>query len=159
MRKLRQEVGFGCPIPRAGRACGNPYLAYHHFDPPWTVEQHHNPAGMVALCAEHHAKADARAFPIEYLRKLKAERVVPQRAWNYRESWGGMRRVPANPIAQSRRYERSGWNGASGNWNLHTAMFLKVSDLAAKITPNSVTCSACRSGPQRNRYIFPRTKY
>jgi hypothetical protein len=73
-RTLRQEVGFGCPIPKAGRPCGNPYLSYHHFDPPWSLEEHHNPAGMIALCAEHHAKADvAGAFPIEYLRKLKKE--------------------------------------------------------------------------------------
>jgi hypothetical protein len=45
---------------------------YHHFDPPWAVKQHHEPAGMIALCAEHHAKADAGAFTIEQLRELKS---------------------------------------------------------------------------------------
>jgi len=68
MRELRREVGFGCPIPR----CVNPYLEYHHFDPPWSVQQHHNPEGMIALCADHHNKADAGAFPTEYLRDLKS---------------------------------------------------------------------------------------
>jgi hypothetical protein len=68
MRTLRQEVGFGCHV----RGCGNPYLEYHHFDPPWSVREHHEPAGMIALCAEHHGKADVPgAFPAEYLRELK----------------------------------------------------------------------------------------
>jgi hypothetical protein len=64
-RQLRQEVGFGCPIS----ACGNPYLEYHHFDPPWHVAHKHDPAGMVALCAEHHAKA--AALTVEQCRALK----------------------------------------------------------------------------------------
>jgi len=68
MRVLRQEVGFGCPV----RGCGSPYLEYHHFDPPWSVREHHDPGGMIALCAEHHKKADVPgAFPIDYLRELK----------------------------------------------------------------------------------------
>jgi hypothetical protein len=54
-RQLRREVGFGCPV----RDCGNPYLEYHHFDPPWEEEQHHDPSRMIALCATHHAKAGA----------------------------------------------------------------------------------------------------
>jgi hypothetical protein len=49
--------------------CGNPYLEYHHFDPPWAEEQHHDPARMVALCAEHHAKA--AAFTVEQCREMK----------------------------------------------------------------------------------------
>jgi hypothetical protein len=67
-RQLRREVGFGCPA--AG--CGNPYLEYHHFDPPlpWNVEKHHDPTRMVALCATHHAKADA--WSVEQLRQMKA---------------------------------------------------------------------------------------
>ena len=73
VRALRQEVGFGCPIPRSGRPCGNPYLEYHHFNPEWAVQQHHNPEGMIALCHEHHAKAGGKAFPVDYLRKLKEE--------------------------------------------------------------------------------------
>ena len=64
-RQLRQEVAFGCPVP----GCGSPYLEYHHFDPPWAQRHHHDPAGMIALCAEHHAKADA--FLVEQLRAMK----------------------------------------------------------------------------------------
>ena len=66
-RQLRKEVGFGCPV----EGCGNPYLSWHHFDPPWHVREHHNPTGMIALCAEHHAKADAGVFTVEQLRELK----------------------------------------------------------------------------------------
>lgn len=66
-RALRKEVGFGCPVP----GCGNPYLSWHHFDPAWNVKQHHDPLGMIALCSEHHAKADAGAFTKEQLRKFK----------------------------------------------------------------------------------------
>jgi hypothetical protein len=66
-RSLRREVNFGCPV--AG--CANPYLEYHHFDPPWREAQHHNPEGMLALCAEHHRKADAGAFTVEQLRGMK----------------------------------------------------------------------------------------
>ena len=64
-RALRQEVAFGCPVS----ACGNPYLEYHHFDPPWEVEQHHDPTRMIALCATHHAKANA--WTVEQLRDMK----------------------------------------------------------------------------------------
>lgn len=66
-RELRREVGFGCPVP----GCGNPYLYWHHFDPPWSEEEHHNPSGMIALCGEHHPKADAGAFTKEQLHRLK----------------------------------------------------------------------------------------
>jgi hypothetical protein len=66
-RQLRREVGFGCPIP----GCGSPYLRWHHFDPPWGVREHHNPAGMIALCGEHHSKADAGAFTRDQLCKFK----------------------------------------------------------------------------------------
>lgn len=67
VQELRAEVGFGCPI----RDCGNPYLEWHHFDPPWSIEQHHNPQGMIALCAEHHKKADNGAYTKEQLAELK----------------------------------------------------------------------------------------
>lgn len=66
-RQLRAEVGFGCPVT----GCGNPYLGYHHFDPPWSERPHHDPGGMVALCGEHHPKADAGAFTLDQLRDLK----------------------------------------------------------------------------------------
>ena len=68
-KELRQEVGFGCPVPD----CGNPYLQWHHFDPPWREHKQHDLKGMVALCAEHHAKADAGTYTKEQLQKFKAE--------------------------------------------------------------------------------------
>jgi hypothetical protein len=66
-RLLREEVAFGCPV----RDCGSPYLTWHHFDPPWSVREHHDPAGMVALCLDHHKEADVGTFTAEQLRELK----------------------------------------------------------------------------------------
>lgn len=66
-RILRREVGFGCPVP----GCGSPYLSWHHFDPPWRVREHHEPAGMIALCGKHHDKADVGAYTVEQLRAFK----------------------------------------------------------------------------------------
>lgn len=71
-RTLRREVGFGCPI----RDCRNPYLEYHHFDPPWATRHHHDPQGMIALCATHHAKA--AAWTPEDLRSMKRTSPNPQ---------------------------------------------------------------------------------
>jgi hypothetical protein len=71
IRALRTEVGFGCPVPM----CGNPYLEWHHFDPPFATEAHHRPEGMIALCAEHHRKADAGAYTADQLREFKANKV------------------------------------------------------------------------------------
>lgn len=67
LRTLRKEVGFGCPVP----GCGRPYLYWHHFDPPWRIRNHHNPNGMIALCSEHHDKADAGAYTSEQLHEFK----------------------------------------------------------------------------------------
>jgi len=39
-RELRHEISFGCPAS----GCGNPYLQYHHFDPPWQKEHPHDTA-------------------------------------------------------------------------------------------------------------------
>jgi hypothetical protein len=68
-RQLRQEVGFSCPM----EGCENPYLTWHHFDPPWRIENHHRPEGMIALCLDHAAKADAGAFTDDRLRTLKKQ--------------------------------------------------------------------------------------
>ncbi|MDR6982744.1 hypothetical protein J2X32_001362 [Rheinheimera pacifica] len=67
---LRREVGFGCPV----NGCGNPYLEYHHFDPPVSVRAHNEPQGMIALCAHHHKKADGGAFTTEQLHALKLDK-------------------------------------------------------------------------------------
>lgn len=82
-RALRQEVGFGCPV----QDCGNPYLSWHHFDPPWSEREHHDPPGMIALCAEHHSKADAGAFDKEQLRQLKRDPFAKGRAVKGRFDW------------------------------------------------------------------------
>jgi hypothetical protein len=66
-QQLRREVGFACPV----EGCGNPYLSWHHFEPPWSEREHHDPRGMIALCAEHHAMADAGAYTTEQLLALK----------------------------------------------------------------------------------------
>lgn len=67
---LRREVGFGCPV----KGCGNPYLEYHHFDPPVSVRSHNEPQGMIALCAQHHKKADGGAYTMEQLHALKSDK-------------------------------------------------------------------------------------
>ncbi len=54
-RQLRRETGFVCAHPE----CSEPYLEYHHFDPPWKVRHHHEAAGMIALCPGHHRRADS----------------------------------------------------------------------------------------------------
>ncbi len=72
IRTLRKEVGFGCPVS----GCGNPYLEWHHFSPPWYIKEHHNPEGMIALCAEHHKKADAGAYTEEQLSAFKKEAIL-----------------------------------------------------------------------------------
>ena len=66
-RALREEVGFGCPVPD----CREPFLTWHHFDPPWHERQHHDPHGMIALCTKHHAMADRGVFSKARLRTLK----------------------------------------------------------------------------------------
>jgi hypothetical protein len=65
--ELAAEVGFGCPV----EDCGSPYLTWHHFDPPWSVRKQHDPAGMVAICRDHHSEADAGAFTHDQLREFK----------------------------------------------------------------------------------------
>lgn len=64
-KRLRQEVGFGCPVPR----CRSPFLEYHHFDPEWHVEHHHRPEGLIPLCPTHHAQA--ASFTLDQLRTFK----------------------------------------------------------------------------------------
>ena len=83
---LRQEVGFCCPL----RGCGSPYLTWHHFDPPWRIEKHHRPQGMIALCREHADKADHGSFTDDQLRELK--RMGRSRAKLVRGQFDWMRR-------------------------------------------------------------------
>ena len=70
IRYLRQEVGFGCPFPN----CRSPILTWHHFDPPWRLEQHHRPDGMIALCRLHADAADGGLFSNTQLKQWKKAR-------------------------------------------------------------------------------------
>jgi hypothetical protein len=51
---LRQEVAYGCPV------CRSPFLTWHHFDPPWHIEEHWRPEGMIAMWLECHPTADEK---------------------------------------------------------------------------------------------------
>jgi hypothetical protein len=82
-RLLAQEVGFACPV----NGCGSPYLTWHHFDPPWAIEEHHNPTGMVALCRDHHPEADAAAFTLDQLRGFKTQGRDRSQALGARFNW------------------------------------------------------------------------
>lgn len=66
-RALRQEVNYGCPV----QGCGEPFLEWHHFDPPWNEKEHHDPEGMIALCPKHHRQADGNVFSKEQLKEMK----------------------------------------------------------------------------------------
>lgn len=81
-RRLRTEADFGCPI----EGCRNPYLEYHHFDPPWAEREHHDPEGMIALCTMHHRQADGHAFTKDQLRALK-QTTVPDATVQGRFNW------------------------------------------------------------------------
>jgi len=64
---LRKEVNYGCPVQN----CGSLFLIWHHFDPPWSVQEHHNPEGMIALCTKHAPWADSGAYSTDQLRNFK----------------------------------------------------------------------------------------
>lgn len=90
IRQLRQEVGFCCPgLKESGEPCGSPLLTWHHFDPPWRERQHHDPAGMIALCSNCHGQADL--LTKEQLRKIKdagrerAATIAHRFAWRRRK--------------------------------------------------------------------------
>ena len=72
-------MNFGCPIRFAEGGCGSPLLVYHHFDPPWQGNYVHNPDGMIALCPEHHAQADAGLWTQAQLRDFKRNPYVDDR--------------------------------------------------------------------------------
>lgn len=78
---LRKEVNYGCPI------CGSPFLTWHHFDPPWRERQHHNPEGMIALCAEHAQKADGCNYTKDQLKSYKENPVVKDMIKDHRWPW------------------------------------------------------------------------
>jgi len=46
-------------------------LTWHHFDPPWKIEEHHDPDRMIALCLKHHGLAEGEEYSREQLREWK----------------------------------------------------------------------------------------
>jgi hypothetical protein len=80
---LAEEAGFGCPVD----GCGSPYLTWHHFDPPWSVREHHEPGGMIALCRDHHPEANAGAFSNDDLHELKRTGREKARLLGARFNW------------------------------------------------------------------------
>lgn len=72
IKQLCAEVNYGCPVPR----CGSPFLTWHHFDPPYHVQPHHNPSGMIALCLGHHKMADAGVYSKAQLLTYKSNPFV-----------------------------------------------------------------------------------
>lgn len=93
IEELRREVGFGCPVP----GCRSPFLTWHHFDPPWNVENHWRPEGIIAMCPLCHADADEKrgrpgAYSKEELRAMKTSNCSVDdvaggfRAWQDKES-------------------------------------------------------------------------
>lgn len=95
---LCREVGFRCPV----KDCGVPYLTFHHFDPPWREERHHNPGGMIALCSNHAAKADGDYYPDDYLRSLKTQ---PTPSTSVRGEFDHMRRDLAIFVGSNLYYD------------------------------------------------------
>lgn len=97
--ELRQEVGFCCPV----QVCGSPYLTWHHFDPPWRVEHHHRPEGMIALCRKHADKADNGSYTDDQLRELK--RLGKSRAAEVRGRFDWMRQDLLAVVGRNFFYE------------------------------------------------------
>jgi hypothetical protein len=83
---LRKEVGYGCPVS----GCRNPFLEYHHFNPKYSDRKEHSKEGMIALCPNHHRKADRDRWTNDELIKLKKadlrEIVNGTLDWNLKDS-------------------------------------------------------------------------
>jgi len=89
-KTLRDEVGFGCPVP----GCGDPYLNYYHFVPPIKltpthITPHKDPKGIIALCAHHHKKALAEGYTTKQLQAFKSNKL---NAKNTQASLGWLKR-------------------------------------------------------------------
>ncbi len=75
---LRAEVNFGCPVRFPdGSGCGSPVLEYHHF-PSWAESRVHDPEQMIALCPEHHGRADGGGFTARQLSEFKKNPFVDE---------------------------------------------------------------------------------
>ncbi len=130
-RKLRQEVGFGCPVS----GCRQAFLTWHHFDPPWNVKQHQRPEGMIALCRKHHDAADQGVYSKGELRELKeslvnSQSVIADLPWSKREfliRLGGCY-SGGTDVAISLAGKRAVWLRRAGNGFLFLSFQLSAAD-------------------------------
>jgi hypothetical protein len=139
-RTLRQEVGFVCPAD----GCASPYLTWHHFDQPWADGQAHDPDGMIALCLEHHKRADAGAFSRDDLRDMKRRRAArgPTGQFDYRLDQlvlraGSVVAVQTPVFVQYRRHKVI-WlsTGSRGEQMLNLVAWGTSGNLVFKMTDN-----------------------
>lgn len=76
-RNIRQRCGFGCVI------CGNPFIVYHHFDPPFSQAREHRAEGITILCANHASEADKGRRTLEDIRKADANPFCRRTGYTY----------------------------------------------------------------------------
>lgn len=63
-RAVRKEAYFGCVL------CGSPIIEFHHIEPFHKVNEH-TKENLVALCPEHHHRADCAEIPVSVITKAK----------------------------------------------------------------------------------------
>jgi hypothetical protein len=60
-------------------------LTWHHFDPPYEIEEHNRPEGMIALC--HSCHAGAKNYDPAFLKHLKQQTYTVDHATGSFASW------------------------------------------------------------------------
>lgn len=63
-REIRRDAAFGCVM------CGSPIIEFHHIEPFHKVNEH-TKENLVALCPEHHHRADCGEIPVSIVTKFK----------------------------------------------------------------------------------------
>jgi len=71
IQNLIREVNFVCPARDANGQCDSIILTWHHFDPVFSECHEHNPEGIIALCPNHHCKADKGEYSKSEMREWK----------------------------------------------------------------------------------------
>jgi len=66
-RSVRQRCGFGCVV------CGDPFITYHHFDPPFKDAPAHRAEGITLLCQRCHADETHHRLAPDYVRQHNAK--------------------------------------------------------------------------------------
>lgn len=73
-REIRKEGFFGCVI------CGSPIIEFHHIKPFHKVNKH-TKENLVALCPEHHHRADCGEIPVSIVTKFKENPVNKEKSF------------------------------------------------------------------------------